>query len=166
MSWINAAALGLGSVVDMAGTISSIVAQHRQIDMMAEANRIQQDWVRRQEQLVMRGQDMSRDLSINGPAQRVESLVNAGFTPTDARRMVGGSETVSYGLLDRPILERSILAGISETRHLQNMQGALSAFKTGTGVGTKPAPAGFGNPNYRTGPPKINLGFNPPSTNV
>nr|CAE54852.1 minor structural protein [Sapovirus Hu/Chiba/990727/1999] len=166
MSWFTGASLAAGSLVDMAGTIPSIVAQQRQIDLMAEANRIQANWVRRQEALQIRGQDISRDLAVNGTAQRVESLVNAGFTPVDARRLAGGTETVSYGLLDRPILQRGVLSGITETRHLQTMQGALSAFKSGASYGAPPAPSGFVNPNYQPSPPRLKLGPRPPSTNV
>nr|AWK57573.1 ORF2 protein [Sapovirus GII.1] len=166
MSWFTGAALAAGSVVDMAGTISSIVAQHRQLDLMAQANRIQQDWVNRQEALIARGQDISRDLAVNGTAQRVDSLVKAGFTPVDARRLAGGTESVQYGLLDRPILQRSVLSGITETRHLQSVQGALSAFKNGSSYGAPPAPAGFVNPNYQASPPKLTLGPRPPVTNV
>lgn len=166
MSWFTGAALAAGSLVDMAGTVSSIVAQHRQIDLMAQANQIQRDWVNKQEALIKRGQDMSQDLAINGTARRVQSLVEAGFTPTDARRLAGSGETVQYGILDRPILQRGILTGISETHHLQTMQGALSAFKKGSSYGAPPAPAGFVNPNYQLAPPKVNLGYRPPSTNV
>nr|QBY26586.1 ORF2 [Sapovirus GII] len=166
MSWFTGAALAAGSVVDMAGTISSIVAQHRQLDLMAQANKIQQEWVTKQEALARRGQDISQDLAINGTAKRVESLINSGFTPVDARRLAGGTETVQYGLLDRPILHRGVLTGISETHHLQSMQGALSAFKQGSKYGAPPAPAGFINPNYQSAPPRVNLGFRPPSTNV
>nr|QIE08084.1 minor structural protein [Sapovirus GII] len=166
MSWFTGAALAAGSLVDMAGTVSSIVAQHRQIDLMAQANQIQRDWVNKQEALMRRGQDISRDLAVNGTAQRVESLVGAGFTPVDARRLAGSSETVQYGLLDRPILQREVLAGISETHHLQSMQASLSAFKRGSSYGAPPAPVGFANPNFQPAPPRVNLGFRPPSTNV
>ena len=74
MSWFTGAALAAGSLVDMAGTVSSNVAQHRQIDLMAQANQIQRDWVNKQEALMRRGQDISRDLAVNGTAQRVVEL--------------------------------------------------------------------------------------------
>nr|BCG68661.1 minor structural protein [Sapovirus GII.1] len=163
MSWFTGAALAAGSVVDMAGTISSIVAQHRQLDLMAQANRIQQDWVNRQEALITRGQDISRDLAVNGAAQRVDSLVKAGFTPVDARRLAGGTESVQYGLLDRPVLQRSVLSGISETRHLQSVQGALSAFKNGSSYGSPSRPRGLRQPKLPGCTPKVNTGPQTPS---
>lgn len=166
MSWFTGAAMGLGSVVDMAGTISSIVAQHKQIELMKQANQIQSEWVHKQEALAIRGQDLTRELSIHGPALRMQSLVDAGYNPVDARRMLGSTETVQYGLMERPVLQRSVITGISETKHLQSVQQALNTFKNGTSIGTKPAPTGFGNPNYQSRPPHVNLGHNPPVTNL
>nr|WQL57387.1 small basic protein [Sapovirus sp.] len=166
MSWTQALAMATGSVVDMAGTISNIVAQHRQIAVMEEANRIQADWVRRQEKLAYRAQDMTADLAVNGLSRKVDSLVQSGFTPLDARRLAGGTEVVLHGTMERPVLPRTVLQGISDTHHMQSNLMAVRAFNTGLSSGTPPPPQGFGNPNYQSGRPKVNLGPRPPQTNV
>nr|AFR11843.1 ORF2 [Sapovirus Sewage/California/2009]BAL41650.1 ORF2 protein [Sapovirus Hu/20072248/2008/JP] len=166
MSWSQGLALAAGSIVDMAGTISGIVAQQRQAAAMEEANRIQADWVRRQEKLAYRAQDISADLAVNGVARKVDSLVQAGFTPLDARRLAGGTEVVLHGTIERPVLPRTVLQGIADTHHMQSNINAVRAFNYGTPTGTPPPPPGFNNPNYRGGPPKVNLGYRPPTTNV
>lgn len=165
MSWLVGALQTAGSLVDMAGTISGIVYQQRQAAQLERQNQLMEQWMTKQETLQRDQMALTRDLSINGPAERVNAAINAGFDPVSARRLAGSQERVIYGNLDRPIAHIGTMDGIRATRHLESMNAALSTFKQGTPFG-KPAP-----PKYTTGRPSnigatINLNHSPGSSNV
>lgn len=168
MSWIVGALQGLAGLSDVANTVSGIAYQHRQLDLLRQQNELQAQWMVKNEALQREAMAMTRDLSVNAPAQRMRAALDAGFNSVDARRLAGSSERVIRGYIDRPVMLRTNLEGLRQTNNLLTMNSALETFKKGTPFGmsapprVQQGPIGFSNPNYG----KITLGPKPPESSV
>nr|AGH15841.1 small basic protein VP2 [Sapovirus swine/WG214D/2009/USA] len=166
MSWMIGALQTLGGLTDVANTISGIVYQQRQLDLLQQQTQLQAEWMRRNEQLQRDSLALSRELSTEGPTLRFQSALAAGFNPVDARRLAGSGERVVRGYLDQPVFHQGDLVGLRATSHLNTMNAALTTFKQGHPLGTgsppkpttgTPQPQGFANPNYQPRPPGLTL---------
>nr|QUS47512.1 ORF2 [Sapovirus GI.1] len=165
MSWLVGALQTFGSLADVAGTVSNIVYQQRQAAQLEKQNELMETWMNKQEALQKSQMELTRDLSINGPAARVQSALDAGFDEVSARRIAGSGERVIWGNLDRPIMHAGTMDSIRQTKHLDSLSHSLATFKNGTPFG-KPAPptTKFGKPQATIA--QINIGHNPGSSSA
>nr|AWK57641.1 ORF2 protein [Sapovirus GI.6] len=165
MSWLVGALQTTGSLVDLAGTVSNIVYQQRQVAQLEKQNQLMEQWMGKQEQLQRDQMALTRDLAVNGPVERVQAALDAGFDQVSARRLAGSQERVIYGNLDRPIMHAGTVEGIRNTRHLDSISSSLATFKKGTQFGLS-APPKFNTGRPTSTQPTINLGHTPGSSNV
>nr|ALT14130.1 VP2 [Sapovirus Bari/4076/2007/ITA] len=161
----------IGSALgDPAIGASNTAIGHRQVNALEEANRIQREWLSNQTNLMTQQINLNYDLAINGPVRKYESALSAGFTPSDALRLAGGTNSVSYGMIDRPIMPgRDVYAIGTTTNTLQRIYHGFDVARQGLSSGAPPAPPGFVgflNPNFKPSPPKVYLGPRPPTFNV
>lgn len=145
MSWLPGVLSIGGQLVDLASGVSNIVTQQQQVSLLKEQNQIQRDWVRTQESLIRSQMQQQYDLAVNGPAKRLESLVQSGYSPLDARRLMGSGEYVQVGHMERPVLPQVVLSGARVTQSMR----------------APPTPAA-GRPRLAAGPPRsVRVGPNP-----
>lgn len=151
---------GIGAVLEAAFGITSAIAQMKQANAMEEANKIQADWVKRQEEIIKRGQDLTVDLALNGQAYRAEALSQMGFNSFDVRRMMGSSERNIMGSIDMPVLRSGVVNAVQQTSAMSSFASNVSNYQK---VHGRPRPPRV---NYTSNPPRVTLGPRPPTTSL
>lgn len=164
------ASLIASAIGDLAIGASNTAIGHRQVNALEEANRIQREWLANQTNLLTQQINLNWQLATEGPSLKFDSAIRAGFTPTDALRLAGSTHSVSYGMIDRPVMPaRDVYSIGTTTNTLQRVYHGFDVARQGLSSGAPPAPPGFKgflNPNYQPTPPKVYLGPRPPSFNV
>lgn len=155
MSWIVGALQALGGLTDVGSTISGAVYQHRHLNQLRRQNDLQEQWMARNEQLQRDAMEMTRDLSINAPSQRVKAALDAGFDVVSARQLAGSNERRINGYLEQPIRTIDQAMGVQSRGNLTTMSNAMATFQQGTQFGMRAPPQrptiqGFNNPNYNS----------------
>lgn len=140
MSWINGALQGVGFLTDMASTVSNIVTHQQQLDIQRQQLAVQRQGLALQEQLAHQNMALSWAQTVRGPAEATRNLMQMGYSPLEARQLMGSRETVSLGGVNigprvSPFLP---LPQVEPNRHLNQMTSTLHAFQAGAPFTWKP----------------------------
>nr|AWK57619.1 ORF2 protein [Sapovirus GIV]AWK57677.1 ORF2 protein [Sapovirus GIV.1]AWK57681.1 ORF2 protein [Sapovirus GIV.1] len=167
MSWLVGALQLGGALVDAAGSVSNMVYQHKQLELLKQQNQLYSTWMAKNEQLQRDSMALSEKLSTEGPALRVKAALDAGFDPVSARRLAGSGERRIQGYIDMPVMTQQQSSAHWVNGNLAKVNSALTTFQQGTPFG-KPQPPKFqtGGPNIGNNRPTVNIGHNPGSSSA
>nr|AGH15839.2 small basic protein VP2 [Sapovirus swine/WG214C/2009/USA] len=148
MSWFAGALGTAGLLGDIANTIGNIVAQQQVVANQRRQLELYQQAIDKNLKLQDKMLEMNYELATFGPSLQYSSARKLGFNHIEATQMLG-SHRVTYGGVD---VEPRALTSLPYYMQNPQLQGqahsVVSQFVQGAPGFTKPAPAGFSNPNY------------------